>query len=197
MNILSKLLKIWNKIISRIKRKVVYKPPFDYDYTFKIMLFGEPEVGKTTLAHKFCFNIFNPTEGLTIGVDFYVKTIELHGKRVKLQIWVLGGEERFRFLLENYCRGANGAMIIYDITNMKTLDQVFEWIKIIREKVGDIPIMLVGNKLDLEESREFNIEEGIEIAKKYNLSSYKEISSKTGQNLDETFEDLTEIVLNQ
>lgn len=197
MSILSKLVKIWVKIISRIRRKVVFKPPFDYDYTFKIMLFGEPKVGKTTLAQRFCFDIFNPSEGLTIGVDFYVKTIELHGKRVKLQIWVLGGEERFTFLLANYCRGANGAMIIYDITNMKSLDQIIEWIKIIREEVGDIPIMLVGNKLDLEESREFNIEVGIEIAKKYNLSSYKEISSKTGQNIEETFEDLTEIVINQ
>jgi len=145
----------------------------------------------------YCFDIFNPSEGLTIGVDFYVKTIEFNGKRVKLQIWVLGGEERFRFLLANYCRGANGAMIIYDITNMKSLDQIIEWIKIIREEVGDIPIMLVGNKLDLEESREFNIEVGIEIAKKYNLSSYKEISSKTGQNIEETFEDLTKIVINQ
>ena len=145
----------------------------------------------------FCFDIFNPSEGLTIGVDFYVKTIELHGKSVKLQIWVLGGEERFRFLLGNYCHGANGAMIIHDITNMKSLDQMLEWIKIIREEVGDIPIMLVGNKLDLAESREINIEEGIEIAKKYNLSSYKEISSKTGQNIERIFEDLTDIVLNQ
>jgi len=196
MKLISKLLKFWNKRISR-KRKVIFRPPFSYDHTFKIILLGEPEVEKTALAQKFCLNLFNPSERLAIGVDFYVKTIELQGKTIKLQIWDVGGEERFRFLLSTYCLGANAAMIIYDITNSKTLDQISEWTKIVREKANDIPIMLIGNNLDLEESCELNREEGIEIAKKYNLSSYNEISTKTGKNVEKSFESLTEILLNQ
>jgi small GTP-binding protein len=161
------------------------------------MLLGEPGVEKTALAQKYCFDIFNPSERLTIGVDFYVKTIELQGKTIKLQIWNIGGEERFRFLLSTYCLGANAAMIIYDITNSKTLDQIPAWTKIVREKASDIPIMLIGNKLNLEEFRELDREEGIEIAKKYNLYSYSEISTKTGQNIEKSFESLTEFLLNQ
>ncbi len=143
MKIISKLQNIWNKIISRKRRKVIFRPPYTYDHTFKIMLLGEPGVEKTALVQKYCFDIFNPSERLTIGVDFYVKTIELQGKTIKLQIWNIGGEERFRFLLSTYCLGANAAMIIYDITNSKTLDQIPAWTKIVREKASDIPIMLI------------------------------------------------------
>jgi len=161
------------------------------------MLLGEPGVEKTTLAQKYCLDIFNPSEKLSIGIDFYVKTIELDGKTIKLQIWDVGGEERFRFLLSTYCLGANAAMIIYDITNSKTLDQITEWTKIVREKASDIPIMLIGNNIDSEEFSELKREEGIEIAKKYNLSSYCEISTKTGQNVEKSFEALTEFLLSR
>jgi len=197
MKILSNLLKFWNKRKSRKRRKVIFRPPFSYDYTFKIMLLGEPGVEKTTLAQKYCLDIFDPSEKLSIGVDFYVKTIEFNGKTIKLQIWDVGGEERFRFLLSTYCLGANAAMIVYDITNPKTLDQITEWTKIVREKASDIPIMLIGNNLDLEKFHELKREEGLDIAKRYNLSSYSEISTKTGKNVEKSFETLTEILLSQ
>jgi small GTP-binding protein len=194
---LSVLQKIWKKIKFIKRRKVVFRPPFSYDHTFKIMLLGEPEVGKKALVERFCFNIFNPSERSTVGVDFYVKTIDLQGKKIKLQIWEVGGEERFRFLLSQYCRGANAAMIMFDITNSKSLTQISELTQILRETASDIPIMLIGSKLDLKGFRELNREEGIEIAKQYNLSSYSEISTKTGQNVEDSFRDLTEILLNQ
>jgi small GTP-binding protein len=197
MNILSKFLKIWKKIRFKKRRKVVFRPPFSYDYTFKIMLLGEPEVGKKALAERFCFNIFNPSEKLTVGVDFYAKTMELQGKKIKLQIWNVGCEERFRFLLSQYCKGANAAMIIVDITNSKTLNQISELTQIIRENASDIPIMLIGSKLDLDEFRELNREEGVEIAKKYKFSSYSELSTKTGQNVEKSFEILAEFLINQ
>ncbi|MFX1456529.1 MAG: Rab family GTPase [Promethearchaeota archaeon] len=198
MKIISKFINIWKKLKLAKKRKnIVYQPPFSYDYTFKIMLLGEPEVGKKALAERFCFNIFNPSERLTVGVDFYAKTIELQGKTIKLQIWEVGGEERFKFLLSQYCKGANGAMIMIDITNSKSINQIPELTQIIRENASDIPIMLIGTKIDLEEFRELNKEEGINIAKKYNLSSYSEISTKTGQNVEKSFETLTEILMNQ
>ncbi|MHA2284003.1 MAG: Rab family GTPase [Promethearchaeota archaeon] len=197
MNIISKIRKFWKKAKLRIRKKIIFRPPFSYDYTFKIMLLGEPEVGKKALAERFCFNIFNPSERFTVGVDFYVKTMELQGKKIKLQIWEIGGEERFKFLLPTYCLGANAAMIMFDITNSKSLNQISELIQILREKANNIPIMLIGSKLDLQGVRELNKEEGIEIVKKYNLSSYCEISTKTGKNVEKTFETLTEILINE
>ena len=197
MNIISKFLKNWKKRKFIKRRKIIFRPPFSYDHTFKIILLGEPGVEKTALAQRFCFDLFNPSQKLTIGVDFYVKTIELQGKKIKLQIWDVGGDERFKFLIPTYCNGANAAMIIFDITNSKSLNQISELTQIVREKASNIPIMLIGSKLDLKEIRELNREEGIEIANKYNLSSYSEISTKTGQNVEKSFETLTEFLINQ
>jgi len=110
---------------------------------------------------------------------------------VKLQIWDFGGEERFRFLLHQYCKGANAAFFLYDITNQLSLDHLPDWTQIIREHAGDIPIMLIGSKVDLEEFRAVPREEGILAAKKYNLSSFIELSSKTGQNIEKSFDVIT------
>jgi len=167
-----------------------------YDFTFKILLLGDASVGKTSFTKRFCYNLFNPSERLTIGVDFHVKTIDLHGKKIKLQIWDVGGEERFRFLLPTYCLGANAAFLLYDVTRSQTLDNITEWTNIVRQKSGPIPIMLVGSKIDLEDAqREVLREYGIQVAEKNNMASFGEISSKLGQNVDKTFEVLTELTL--
>lgn len=168
----------------------------NYDYTFKVLLLGDASVGKTSFTKRYCYNIFNPSERLTIGVDFHVKTIDLHGKKIKLQIWDIGGEERFRFLLPTYCLGANAAFLLYDITRPQTLDNISEWTNIVRQKGGPVPIMLIGSKIDLEKSqRNIPREYGIQIAEKNNMSSFGEISSKTGQNVTKTFEVLTDLTL--
>jgi len=167
-----------------------------YDFTFKILLLGDASVGKTSFTKRFCYNLFNPSERLTIGVDFHVKTIDLHGKKIKLQIWDVGGEERFRFLLPTYCLGANAAFLLYDVTRSQTLDNITEWTNIVRQKSGPIPIMLVGSKIDLGDAqREILREYGIQVAEKNNMDSFGEISSKSGQNVDKTFEVLTELAL--
>jgi len=120
----------------------------------------------------------------------------LQQKKIKLQIWDVGGEERFRFLLPTYCLGANAAFLLYDITRPQTLDNISEWVNIVRQKGGNIPIMLVGSKIDLaEEQREITREFGIQIAEKQKMASFGEISSKTGQNVTKTFEVLTELTL--
>ncbi|MFW9937110.1 MAG: Rab family GTPase [Candidatus Thorarchaeota archaeon] len=167
-----------------------------YDYTFKLLLLGDASVGKTSFTKRYVYNLFNPSERLTIGVDFHVKTVELQGKKVKLQIWDVGGEERFRFLLPTYCLGANAAFLLYDITRPQTLDNINEWTSIVRQKGGPIPIMLVGSKIDLADNqRKVPREYGIQIAEKNNMASFAEISSKTGQNVNKTFEVLTELTL--
>lgn len=167
-----------------------------YDYTFKILLLGDASVGKTSFTKRYCYNIFNPSERLTIGVDFHVKTIELHNKKIKLQIWDVGGEERFRFLLPTYCLGANAAFLLYDITRAPTLDNIPEWTSIVRQKGGSIPIMLVGSKLDLAEAqREIPTEHGVQIAEKNNFSDFVEISAKENLNVNKAFKDLTEFTI--
>ncbi len=169
-----------------------------YDYTFKILLLGDASVGKTSFTKRYCYNIFNPSERLTIGVDFHVKTIELNDKRIKLQLWDVGGEERFRFLLPTYCLGANAAFLLYDITRPSTLDNISEWITIVKQKGGPIPIMLVGSKLDLEKSqRQVQRDYGIQIAEKNDMASFVEISAKENANVDDAFKVLTELSLDR
>ncbi|MFW9827624.1 MAG: Rab family GTPase [Candidatus Thorarchaeota archaeon] len=167
-----------------------------YDYTFKILLLGDASVGKTSFTKRYCYNIFNPSERLTIGVDFHVKTIELNEKKIKLQLWDVGGEERFRFLLPTYCLGANAAFLLYDITRPSTLDNISEWLNIVRQKGGPIPIMLVGAKLDLEKSqRQIDRDYGIQIAEKNEMASFVEISAKENVNVEEAFQVLTDLTL--
>jgi len=156
------------------------------------MMLGDASVGKTSLTIRYISGFFLEDLKLTIGVDFYSKTTNFRGKKVKFQIWDFGGEERFRFLLSQYCKGANAAFFLYDITNGVTLEHLPDWTQIIREHSGDIPIMLIGSKLDLEEFRAVPREEGILAAKKYNLSTFVELSSKTGQNVETAFDVMSE-----
>ncbi len=167
----------------------------DYDYTYKVMLLGDASVGKTSLTLRYISGFFLEDLKLTIGVDFYSKTTDFNGKKVKLQIWDFGGEERFRFLLSQYCKGANGAFFLYDITKSLTLAHLPDWTQIIREHAGDIPIMLIGSKKDLEEFRDVSTEDGDLAAKKYNLTSVMELSSKTGENVEQAFEIMTKILI--
>jgi len=156
------------------------------------MMLGDAAVGKTSLTIRFISGFFLEDLKLTIGVDFYSKTTNFNKKKVKLQIWDFGGEERFRFLLHQYCKGANAAFFLYDITKRLSLDHLPDWTQIIREHAGDIPIMLIGSKVDLKEFRTVSRDEGILAAKKYNLSSFIELSSKTGQNVEKAFDVITE-----
>ncbi|MHA1931643.1 MAG: Rab family GTPase [Promethearchaeota archaeon] len=164
----------------------------DYDYTFKLMMLGDASVGKTSLTLRYISGYFMEDLKLTIGVDFYSKTTLFNEKKVKLQMWDFGGEERFRFLLSQYCKGANGAFFLYDITNPRSIDHLPDWTQIVREHAGDIPIMLIGSKMDLDEFRAVPKEDGILTAKKYNLANFIELSSKTGENVEKAFNDMTE-----
>ena len=151
----------------------------DYDFTFKIMMLGDNSVDKTSLTIRYISGFFLEDLKLTIGVDFYSKTTNFRGKKVKLQIWDFGGEERYRFLLSQYCKGANAAFFLYDITNPLTLDHLPDWVQIIREHAGDVPIILVGTNLHLQAYREVTREEGILIVEKFNFSAFAEISART------------------
>ena len=163
--------------------------------TYKVLVIGDASTGKTSLTHRYLTGIFVDSVRLTIGVDFFSKRIKRDNERIKLQIWDFGGEERYRFLLPTYSKGANGAMILYDITRQRTIQTIQEYVKIVRESAGDIPILLVGSKIDLEEFREVTYEFGMSIAKSSSLSSFVEISSKENINVGETFDTLIELIL--
>jgi len=167
----------------------------DLLYRYKILIIGDASVGKTSLTLRYISGFFLKDLKLTIGVDFYSKTLEYDNKKVKLQIWDFGGEERFRFLLSQYCRGANGALYLFDITNPITLDHLPDWIKIIRKYSGDIPVVLIGSKLDLRDIRQVKEDDGTLAAKKYDLASFIELSSKTGENVEKAFNKITELLM--
>uniref|UniRef100_A0A2K5R775 small monomeric GTPase n=1 Tax=Cebus imitator TaxID=2715852 RepID=A0A2K5R775_CEBIM len=104
-----------------------------YDYLFKLLLIGDSGVGKTCVLFRFSEDAFNSTFISTIGIDFKIRTIELDGKRIKLQIWDTAGQERFRTITTAYYRGAMGIMLVYDITNEKSFDNIRNWIRNIEE----------------------------------------------------------------
>lgn len=132
----------------------------------------------------------------TIGVSFRWIIVEIRGIRIKLLIWVLGYQEYFRIIRKMYVRGSSGAILLYDITNASSLNRIPEWREMIAEFCGEIPIVLIGNKVDLEEQRAISKERGIEVQKTNNLSSFMEISAETGENVEKMFELVVELILN-
>jgi small GTP-binding protein len=169
-----------------------------YDATFKIILFGDRNVGKKSLSQKFLTNLFVSDSKMTIGVDFEVKSLVVNNQKVKLQIWDFGGEERFRFLLPTYVRGARGGVFMYDITNYSSIAHIDDWLTVIKKEIRKedlFPIIVVGNKADLAESREVPSSEGIKIAKSRGTDGFIECSTKTGENVEEAFEALTSLML--
>ena len=162
-----------------------------FDAVFKVVIFGDAGSGKTTLTQRYMSNKFISDTQMTIGVDLQVKVLKVANKRVKLQIWDFGGEERFRFFLPKYVKGAHGGIFMYDITNIESTLHIYNWITIIRESSELFPIMLIGGKSDLEEYREVKKEEGEKLIKDYEFEGFLECSSKTGENVERVFEDLT------
>ena len=106
----------------------------DYDFSFKIMMLGDASVGKTSLTIRYISGFFDENLKLTIGIDFYSKTLPFRDKKIQLQIWDFGGAEKFRSLLSQYCKGTHGAFFLYDITHAFTLEHLPAWIQIVRDQ---------------------------------------------------------------
>jgi small GTP-binding protein len=168
-----------------------------YDAIFKVVIFGDAGCGKTTLRKRFMTNQFISSTQLTIGVDFETKLLEIDGKEVKLLIWDFGGEERFRFMFPSYINGAMGGILMYDITNSSSFSHTIDWLTIIRQAKQRFPIILLGAKIDLSDFREVSYREGYELAKSMGLNDFNECSSKTGENVQESFINLARLMLNK
>ena len=164
--------------------------------TFKIVIFGDSQTGKTTLTHRFLTNLFKQDITMTLGVDFHLKAVELDGEMVKLQIWDFAGEERFRFLFPSYIRGANGAIFMYDITNYGTLAHVDDWFEIVKKEIDyKLPIVFVGGKTDLIHLKEISTRKAMDLAMSKGADGFIECCSKTGENVLKIFNLLTKLIL--
>jgi small GTP-binding protein len=166
---------------------------------YKVCIFGDGGVGKTTLIGRYLTGVFRANSDITIGVDFHIKRLDILGKRVSLQIWDFAGESRFRFLLPSYVLGASGGIFMYDITRYSSLKNFQDWLDVFKQgyrgPINQIPIIMVGSKLDLEYKRTVPREEAYELAKKNNLIGYIECSSKDGQNVEEVFIEIGRLMM--
>ncbi len=172
----------------------------EFDYLLKICLFGDKDVGKKTLAFSdYVKNIFKEDYYAmeTRGVELTTKEVNFYGKITRLQFWIISDDrERFQSIWEQYIKGSLGIIFMYDITNEKSLTRVSEWYQLVQNYKVKIPILLVGNKLDLEEQREISKSQVERYKEKYNISFSMEISVKTGENVEEMITKIINMTLN-
>ena len=161
---------------------------------YKVLLLGDSSVGKTCFLMKYTDEAFQETHMATIGLDYRLKSMKLkNGKTVKIQIWDTAGQDRFRSITKNYYKGSHGIILIYDITNPITFENITHWVSQVREEASkNVVIYLIGNKIDLEdEQRKVSTEEGEKLAEKLGLP-FNETSAFDGTNINETFDDIVE-----
>ena len=161
--------------------------PSDYQYIFKLILIGNSGVGKSSIIQRYMKNTFEESYKCTIGVDFLMKTLNLNGKTVKLQLWDTAGQEKYKSMVASYYRGANVALVIFDITNHASFDSLPVWIEnYYKNGPEEKNIILIGNKKDMEESRQVTRQEA-EIFSETNNMMYFETSAKEGDNIEYIF----------
>lgn len=166
-----------------------------FDYLFKVVLVGDAEVGKTSLTTRFAYGTFTDGYISTLGVDFIVKSIPIDNYIIKLQAWDTAGQERYSGVRPIYYRGAKGALLVFDITMRQSFVNVEKWFNQIRKYSGtDVPIVLVGNKLDLSESRVVSTDE-VRVYSAQKEMSYFETSAKTDYAVTDVFKNLAELIL--
>jgi len=159
----------------------------DYDYLFKLLLIGDSGVGKSCLLLRFMDETYSDSYISTIGVDFRIRSIEADGKHIKLQIWDTAGQERFRTITSSYYRGANGIIVVYDISDKESFENLKQWLQEIERYASNkVTISLIGNKSDLKEQRQVSKSEAGEFAQ-YNDMDFLETSAKDNKNVGKFF----------
>ena len=163
-----------------------------YEFLFKLILIGDSSVGKSNILLQYLKGQFDPNSKATVGVEFGTKNIEINNKKIKIQIWDTAGQERYRSITSAYYRGAKGAFIVYDITRKTTFDNIDRWAADLKANGDDnISIVLIGNKLDLEDKREVQKDEGVKKSEEFK-TAFMETSALNGDNIDKAFDELIE-----
>lgn len=165
-----------------------------HKWIFKVIVVGDAAVGKTSLMFRFVHGTFKKDYLMTIGVNFSTKLLTLEdGTKVKLSIWDTAGQERFHFLLPSYFDGSSGGLVVFDVTRRESFQNLPKWLDQVRGKCNNIPLLLLGNKADLEDLRAVTFEEAKQFATQNGLV-YSETSAKEGTNVNDVFAALTEFM---
>lgn len=165
----------------------------NYDSIMKILLIGDSGVGKSCLLVRFVEDKFSPSFITTIGIDFKIKTVDINGKKVKLQLWDTAGQERFRTITTAYYRGAMGIILVYDVTDERTFANVKQWFNTVNDHANDdAQLLLVGNKSDMD-TRIVTYEQGESLAQELGLP-FIESSAKDDSNVNEIFFTLAKLI---
>ena len=166
----------------------------DVDHIFKVLIIGDSSVGKSNILLRFSDNIFHDTFLPTIGVDFKIRNVKMGDQTIKLNIWDTAGQERFKTITSTYYKGAHGIILVYDITDRESFNNVNNWLAEVKKHAGPHVVkLLVGNKCDLEQERVVTTKEGQDFADSLGIS-FLETSAKQRINIDEAFMTLTKQV---
>ncbi|KZO99732.1 ras-domain-containing protein [Calocera viscosa TUFC12733] len=158
-----------------------------YDFLIKLLLIGDSGVGKSCLLLRFCDDAWTPSFITTIGIDFKIRTIELDGKRIKLQIWDTAGQERFRTITVAYYRGAMGILLVYDVTDERSFNNIRTWYSNVEQHASEgVNKILIGNKCDWDDKRAVSVQQGEELANELGVR-FLETSAKQNINVEEAF----------
>lgn len=165
-----------------------------YDYIFKVLLLGDSGVGKTSIMRRYLDDQFRSNHVATIGVDFRLTTIDVDGRKVKLQIWDTAGQERFRSVTSSYYYGADGAIIVYDVSNAESFRNVDSWLNELRRHSNSerMSVVAIGNKCDKIQDKAVSYLESLAHLGKVEDLTVVEVSAKTDLNVDQIFSILVE-----
>jgi Ras-related protein Rab-1A len=155
-------------------------------FVFKVVVVGEGGVGKTSLILRYTQDRFLGEYITTIGTNFAVKTLNVDGQQIKLQLWDLGGQQQFMRIRSFYYPGARAAILVYSVSDRKSFDAIPKWSKEVGTVCGNIPLTLLGNKIDLDTERAVNKEEGANQASQIKAEFF-ETSAKTGELINGAF----------
>ena len=166
-----------------------------FDHSVKVVAVGESGVGKTCLLIRFIRDTFDENSQATLGVEFMAKIIQTEKQhRIQLQLWDTAGQELFRSVTRGYYRGSAGALILFDISNRDSFENVEKWLQDVKDVAReDVVLILIGNKSDLESKRQVKYEEANDFAQKFNMK-YFEVSAKTGENVSEAINECVSLI---
>ena len=166
-----------------------------YDKTCSILLLGDTCVGKTCLISRYANGVFREDYIQTVGIDYVSKQEIINDKNINIKLWDTAGQERFKALTPTYLRGAEGIVLVYDVTNLESFESLKFWIESLKSNLGEnsLPTVINGNKIDLDD-RDVSSEDAKKFAQSNNFK-YFETSAKSGIGVDELFREIVNQIL--